>query len=224
MPVIIEPTNLADLLKGEQEKRYSREALTIAMGESLVLGEVIGRRLLDIPTTGTADAGNTGNGAMTAVTGGQAAKRGVYTVACITAATNGGTFQVRDPDGNLLQNAVLPGTSGGAVAYESEQINFTLTDAATDFVVGDTFTVEIAKGDGVAVALDLAAVDGSQIAAGFPIAAYDATSAAVEGVAIVRDAIIDADFLTWPAGITADQKTAGLDQLAAKGIISREAA
>lgn len=323
MPVLSELNNLSDVLKWEQEKRYSREALTIVMAQVLALGEVIGRQLLDIPTTGTKDDGNTGNGTMTAVSGGPATKLGIYTAECVAIGTgapvvpatgtgdagntagigtmtgvsggaavqvgtytitcidatvsgsevfevtapNGavlppataavayanaqlefilnvatgegsddfnvgdlftvavtaadhdsGTFQIVDPDGLAL----APASAG--VSYVSPALNYTINDGTADYAVGDIFTVEVAKGDGSAVALDLTAVDGTQIAAGFTIAAYDATAAAVQGVAIVRDAVIDPDNLVWPAGITADQTAVALDQLAARGIVTSEAA
>lgn len=224
MSTITEGTHLSDILKWEQEKRYSREIVTVAEGNKLALGEVFGRKMLDIPTTGTADAGNTGNGAVTAVTGAPFTQRGTYTLTCIEAAIDGGTFQVTDPADNLLPNAVLPGTADGSVEYESEQINFTLNDGPTDFAVGDSFTIEVAAGNGEVVPLALTAVDGSQIAAGFPIVAIDATDAAVESVGITRDAVIDDDNLVLPDGITADQTAAVMDQLAARGIVARDAA
>lgn len=218
MSVISELNNLSDVLKWEQEKRYSREALTIAAAEVLALGEVIGRQLLDTPTTGTADAGNTGTGTMTGVAGGADTQFGTYTFTCITAAANAGVFAVMAPDGAALPDATV------AVAYTNAQITATINDAATDFIVGDIFTVAVAKGDGSAVGLDLTAVDGTQIAAGFTIAAYDATAGALPGVAVVRDAVIDPLNLVWPAGISAGQKITALDQLAAKGIVTSTAA
>lgn len=218
MPEISEMNNLSDVLKWEQEKRYSREAFSIVMGTVLALGEVVGRKLLDIPTTGAADAGNTGNGTCTGVAGGSQTQLGDYTLTCITVAENGGAFAVMAPDGTALPDATV------GAAYTNAQLNFTLNDGATDFAVGDIFTVEVEKGDGSAVALDLTAVDGTQIAAGFVIAPYDATSAAVSGVAVVRDAVIDPDNLVWPAGITAEQTAVALDQMAARGIVTSEAA
>lgn len=418
MSVISELNNLSDVLKWEQEKRYSREALTIAAAEVLALGEVIGRKLVAVPTTGTADGGNTGNGTMTAVAAGSqtmvgsyaltciegggsgavttpatgtadggntgdgtctavtagasavagtytltctavptgaatvpatgtaaggntgantmtavadggAAKVGTYTMTCIDATVAGSEiFQVMDPDGNLLPNATvaaaytnaqiaftindpgakaivgdsftvavteadhnlgtfqvatptgqllapatvaapyasaqinftlndgnvdyvvgdiftilasaadgnaglfavsapdgaaLPNATVG-VAYSNAQLNFTVNDGAIDYAAGDIFTVAVAKGDGSAVGLDLTAVDGTQIAAGFVIAAYDATDGALAGVAVVRDAVIDPLNLVWPAGITAGEKVTALDQLAAKGIVTSTAA
>ena len=43
MPTLTEPMNLGDLLKYEAPNRYSREQATVAVGESLVLGSVVGR-------------------------------------------------------------------------------------------------------------------------------------------------------------------------------------
>lgn len=418
MPEITELNNLSDVLKWEQEKLYSREALTITSGEDLALGEVIGRKLVVVPTTGTADGGNAGNGTMTGVAGGSlttvgsyaltciegggsgavttpatgtanggntgngtctgvtagaSAAAGTYTLTCIavptgaavvpatgtadggnagantmgtvsggaavkigtynivcTDATVGGSeiFQVTDPDGLLLAPATVavayindqilftiadPGANAQvgdaftvavteadhnlgtfqvatptgqllapatvaaaytsaqinftindgaadyivgdsftilataadgnsglfavsapdgaalpnatvAVAYTNAQLNFTINDGAIDYAVGDIFTVAVTKGDGSAVALDVTAVDGTQIAAGFTIAAYDATGGAIQGVAVVRDAVIDPLNLVWPSGFSAGQKVTALDQMAAKGIVTSTAA
>ena len=51
-------------------------------------------------------------------------------------------------------------------------------------------------------ALDPAAVDGSEVAAGILYDAVDASAADAEGVAIVRLAEVNAAELVWPAGIT----------------------
>ena len=50
-------------------------------------------------------------------------------------------------------------------------------------------------------------------------AACDASSADKEGVAIVQEAYMVAGLLTWPDGITSDQKATALKQLKAKGIV-----
>ena len=42
MPVITEGLNLGDLLKYEAPNLYSRDQLTIAAGQNLVLGAVVG--------------------------------------------------------------------------------------------------------------------------------------------------------------------------------------
>jgi hypothetical protein len=70
-------------------------------------------------------------------------------------------------------------------------------------------------------ALDLAASDGSQAAAGILYDAVDASGGDTEGVAIVRLAEVNAAELVWPAGITAGQKTTALGQLTSQNIIAR---
>ena len=70
-------------------------------------------------------------------------------------------------------------------------------------------------------ALDPAAADGSQIAAGILYDAVDAAAADAEGVAVVRLAEVNAAELVWPAGITAGQKTTALGQLATLTVIAR---
>lgn len=43
MPAIQEPNNLGDLLKYEAPNLYSRDVATVAAGQNLVLGTVVGR-------------------------------------------------------------------------------------------------------------------------------------------------------------------------------------
>ena len=105
-------------------------------------------------------------------------------------------------------------------AYANDQINLTLNDGSPDFSIGDTFTIAVAAGSGQVVAVESAALDGSQDAYGFVIAAYDATLGAIDGVAIVRDAAIVAADLVWPDESPLPS-AAWLVQLAAKGIIER---
>lgn len=47
MPAITEQNNLADLLKHEAPNRYSRDVATIAAGQNLPLGTVLGRNTSD---------------------------------------------------------------------------------------------------------------------------------------------------------------------------------
>jgi hypothetical protein len=109
-----------------------------------------------VPTTGAADGGNTGADTMTGVADGGSAKIGVYTMTC-TDATNSGAeiFQVIDPDGNLLAPATVD------VAYASEQIDFTINDSGTDAIVGDIFTVTVTEADHDAGTFEVKAPDGT---------------------------------------------------------------
>jgi hypothetical protein len=94
------------------------------------------------PGTVTPDGGNTGDGTASAATLGTDAKEGTYTLTCIEAIVNGGRFEVKDPDGNRLADLYV------GVAYVSTQINLTISDGATDFIVGDKFTLAVTITDG----------------------------------------------------------------------------
>lgn len=59
----------------------------------------------------------------------------------VVAGANGGTFNVLDPDGLSLGNATV------GVAFTSNQINLTISDGATDFAVGDFFTIAVTQGN-----------------------------------------------------------------------------
>lgn len=122
------------------------EDVLVAAGQNLARGSVVGRVKVSVPTTGTADTGNTGNGTCTAVTGGKNTKRGTYTATCVVAVTNGGTFEITDPDGHFVGQVVITAGAGGTGVFESDQINLTITDAGTDFVIGDKFTIAVSDG------------------------------------------------------------------------------
>lgn len=192
--------------------RRSRKVLTILAGDganrSLLLGTVMGVRLFGAATVAAA-VGNTGDGSLSGVTLGDAAKTGTYTVTCVEAAADGGRFQVVDPDGLRLADAQV------GAAYDQPQIGFALADGAADFVVGDAFTITVAAGDGKAVALDPTGTDGTQIADCIlveDVTAPDGVDAVAE--AIWRDAVFGDRHLIWPDGITADEKAAALARLA----------
>lgn len=131
---------------------------------SLSRGAVLGKISVGaVPTTGTADGGNTGDGTVTSVTGGKATKVGVYTIECIEAVTNGGVFKVTNPDGEeIISNAIIVAGAGGTIAFTSAELNGTITDGSTDFVVGDKFTVTVPAGSGKVVIVDSTNIDGSQ--------------------------------------------------------------
>ena len=84
--------------------------------------------------------------------------------------------------------------------------------------------VGIQTADGNAYALDPAASDGTETAAGVLLYAVDATSADMSGVIVARHAIVSVSALVWPVGITNNQKLAALAQLKSIGIISRTGA
>lgn len=77
------------------------------------------------------------------------------------------------------------------------------------------------NGDGKYVELAPGASDGTEDAVGVLFDAVDATGADAEGLFHVRDCEVNGDELTWPDGITTNQKTTAISQLAAAGIIVR---
>ncbi len=222
MAAVTESKRLGDWLKWEQENQYSRDIVTVLAGSGadrvLTSGMVLGRATKGT-ATGAAAAGNTGNGTLTAhPTVGQAAKRGVYQVICIEPAANGGKFTVEDPDGILIGIATV------GVQFATH-LTFTIADGGVDFAAGDAFTITVAAGSGKVKQIDFAATDGSDAACG--ILTEDTTapdSADRSAVAVVRNANVSDNGITWPAGATTDQKNAAIAQLKALGILVRQGA
>lgn len=207
MPTLIETTHAGEFILSEANGNRSREEVTILTGQDLVAGTVLGK-ITNGAGSSAADAGNTGDGAMGAITVGANAKAGDYRLIIIEPGTNVGDFIVEDPDG------INVGTGDVATAFTGGGISFTLADGATDFVSGDAFTITVAAGSGKYVAYDDAGTDGREVAAGVLFADVDATAADVDGTAVVRDAEVDADLLTG-------SDAAGVADLAAIGIIVR---
>lgn len=219
MTALNEGNYLNDLLQYELDKMQSREQVTVAQNETLVMGEVVGKVTKSTPTTGTKADGATGGGNCTAVTAGAKALVGTYTLECTAVADasagTGAIFQVKNPEGVILPPAEAD------VAYTNDQLNFTINTAGAAYIVGDIFTVAVAAGSGQIKAIAFDAVDGTQDAYGISIDAYGNTTGTEQGVLIVRDAQIVADYLTWPDGATSGEKAAALAQLYAKGIVTR---
>jgi len=176
---------------------------------------VLGKRLTGTAAA-TADSGNTGDGAMGAVTVGTAAKPGKYRLVIIEPATDAGQFSVEDPDGVPLASGTV------AVAYSAGGLSFTLADGATDFAAGDAFTIEVTLSAEKYLQLDPSASTGEEVAAGI---LYRDTTAPdgsdVKAAVVTRDAEVNAAELVWPAGITAAETALATLQLKNQGIVLR---
>lgn len=187
---------------------YTAEGVTLLAGSgTLKRGTVLAK----ITKAIASDHGtNAGNGTISLVTLGKAAKLGVYKITCITKAT-AAVFNVIEPDGFRLADA-LAGT-----AYAGP-VNFTLTQGGTVFEVGDSFTVTVSAGSGKCVIVDSSKVDGSQNPYG--LLAEDATVPAAAD--LVSSAYITGEFnenaLTFGGTDTAATHKEALKQ---KGIILR---
>lgn len=116
---------------------HMREQVTVLSGQNLKAGAVLGRLGKGVGRVAIPAVVGTGNGVMSLVFGGPDVQLGSYVVTLITAAANGGTFSVVNPSGKALPNAVV------ATPYRTSEINFTIADGATDFVLGDSFTVVV---------------------------------------------------------------------------------
>ena len=132
-------------------KRVIGEDVLIQSGLTLVRGTVLGRVKVSVPTTGT--LAGTGNGTMTLVSGGAKTKKGTYTISCIRAITNGGEFAVTDPDGKFIGSVLITAGAGGTGVFASDELNFTITDGATDFDLTSVFTVAVSDGVPASVAV-----------------------------------------------------------------------
>ncbi len=217
MTTLTEPAHAGEFILHEANGCRSREAITVASGQTLVAGAVVGKLVIDTTDiTKAADAGNTGDGAMTLADPAFAAgvKPGVYRVTCIEPGTDVGTFEVVDPDGIGIGIATV------GVAFEGV-VKFTIADGATDFIAGDFFTITVGAGAGTYAEYDPTAGDGTQTAVGVLFDAVDASAAAAAGVLVARDAEVTAAELTWFSGATDNQIATGTAELARQGIIAR---
>lgn len=123
-------------------------------------------------------------------------------------------FSLTDPNGKVLANITV------GAAYTGE-LNFTLSQGVTKFVVGDTFTITVAAGSGQYVKFNPSAVDGSQNAAAINFAPITTGSGVtVPAVAHTRDIEAKAGVLDW-GSCSGPQIAAGIAQLAKHGIIVR---
>lgn len=220
MTTLTEGVYATESLVSEASGERSREAVTVKSGQNLKACAVLATLVSGTVASAAKAGGNTGNGTFTLdattplLLG---AKLGVYTLRCIAAAANNGTFRLEDPDGAVLGDIVM---AGGA-ATVSEQIKGALADGSSDFVVGDGFDITVTALVEKEVEYNPAGTDGSQIATGILYGAVNATSADTRGVAFKRDCEHNADIVVWKTGITANQKAKGTADLKRRGIILR---
>ncbi len=214
MTTLTSTGNPGAFLVSEANGLRSRSVITVLSGEELEAGHVVGAVTLGAGTS-AADAGNTGNGTMGAITVGATAQVGDYVLTVLEAASDAGLFQVVAPDNSVV------GLGTVAVAFSGGGLSFTLADGATDFAVGDFFVLSVAAGSGKYVEWNVSSTDGSQNAAGVLFEAVDASSADAPGVLIDRDAEINADEITYFTGASAGNKATALASLAALGIKAR---
>lgn len=204
---------ISSVLVWEQDNHYSREKGTLLGAGTAAkrkLGTVCGRVTSGAPTI-TAKGTNVGDGTLGSLTTSTGVQIGTYDVTFKTLTV----FGVTDPFGRVLADGEV------GVAYSDSGIAFTVTQGANDdFAVGDGFTVKIVSGGEAFGLLDLGASNGLQTAAAVLLTDADIpANTSVETVFLVRDAVIKAEHLIWPAGITPAQIATALASLKAAGIV-----
>ncbi len=222
--MLTEARHPGSFIVSEEDNFHCRDQVTAALSQTIVVGQVLGSRAVVAGATSSAaaDASNTGNGTITldgTAPVAASAQNGDYRVVCVAVAANGGEFAVNDPNGVEIGRVAVGATF-------NNQIKFVIADGATDFAAGDAFTVSVGietEGDREYGALDVAATDGFENAAGIAMYAVttDGTNTA-DFTAFVRGpAQVRASDLTWPDGITAVQQAKATEQLLALGIVLR---
>lgn len=200
IPFATEAYRLSNVLKQEfwPEHAFCRAVAVVneSAAKTYAPGTVLGRVITSGTAAATAASGNTGNGAMGAITVTAPAQVGTYRLAIIAVTANAGTFVVVAPNG------VTVGTGTVGVAFSKGGLAFTLADGATDFALGDAFDIVVSGTYKYKIAVETA-TDGSKVAAA--IVMEDKTVAAttdtnvlvlVKGPAVVSKSglILDATY------------------------------
>lgn len=152
--------------------RLVHKKITLLEDEDVVEGQLLGKQLTATAVSAVKASGaNTGTGTnvMDAAPVLANAIPGIYTLRCIEAVADGGKFVLRDPRGVSLGVYIILAGAGGVIAY-ANQIKGVITDAGTNFIVGDGFDITVATVEKYRACL-AASVDGSQEPDA--IAAYD---------------------------------------------------
>lgn len=162
-------------------------------GRAAVLAQytLMAKKQVTIPTTMTADVGNTGDGTVTAVAAavGGVPIVGTYTLTNTFAVVNGGVWSLTDPNGNIIVDGLTMNVgAGGATVFVAGGITFTITDSATDFAAADMFTIAIAA-NGKLVPFDATAADGTNIPEGI-FMGEDITAAALVAGDVVDNPVV----------------------------------
>jgi len=139
------------------------KGVTLKAAQGIVKrGSVLGLITLAVGTI-VKTVANTGDPVIATATLAANAQKGAYRVTCITAPTAGGAnnavFSVFAPDGPRLADVVQNvNYAGGHLVFKVPVVT------AVDSIVGDSFTINVIAGSGLAVIVDKTAVDGSSLA------------------------------------------------------------
>lgn len=220
MPVLTEGTRFGEAIMSEGNFHVSRENAMVAASQTIPNNALVGRVARPADVVVTQSYAGTGNGTLTLANPSTSSKvvDGRWSIRCISAAANGGTFRVERPDGTEA------GTVAVGAAFNKE-IKFTINDGATDYVVGDEFAINVAADDAdySIAAFNPVGTDGSEIPYGY--VPYGITTGAGEInkklAVLVRDCELNGNCIAWPAGITDAQRADAMQALAVNHVIVR---
>jgi hypothetical protein len=221
MATLTETLHAGAFIVSEARGYFSRDTGTIAINQTILPGQVLysSAVVASLTATATADAGNTGNGVFTLDVTTPAlatAQNGAYRVVCEAVVANAGTFLVMDPSG------VEIGRYQAVAAAFANQIKFTIADGATDFAVGDAFTVVVGRESGIDEQFSALPNDGSQVASAIAVYPVTTGGSATAKIAIMkRHAEVRLSDLTFATSISAANKAKAIEELRAYGIICR---
>lgn len=167
-----------------KDGEFANGVLAFPGADSYLEGTILSRRQVSSTVTVTPGGGNTGDGTVAAApaAGDSVPLVGNYVLTCLAAVTNGGIFELVDPNGNTVAGD-LEMIAGAAAATEFVVggLVITITDGATDFVATDTFTLAVAA-DGNFVIYDPAGVGGAQLPSA--VLTYDVSNTGAGNVSI----------------------------------------
>jgi len=150
------------LLGGDLE--FRDEALTFPGADTYLEGTILARKVVADAITAGAFVG-TGDGTITLATvqpGPIVPVVGAHSLVCVAAVGNGGVFNLLDPNGAVIATDITmtPG-AGGTTVINVAGMEFTITDGAADFVVGDAAPLTVVA-DGKMVVFAVAGAGGAQ--------------------------------------------------------------
>lgn len=195
-------------------------------GRAAVLAQytLMAKKPVTIPTTMTADGGNTGDGTVTAVAAaaGGSPSVGTWVLANTFAVANGGVWSLTDPNGNtVIDGLTMNVGAGGATVFVAGGMTFTITDGATDFALADEFTIAVTA-NGKWIPFDITAVDGAEIPQGI-LMGSDITAAALVAADVIDQPILEHGAKFDDGKLIFDNGTTVLTDLLADGQTVRDA-
>jgi hypothetical protein len=117
---------------------------------------VVSKQVIDPDPTAVLTASGTANGTLInlSIAPDKNPIVGDYTLTCVAEASNGGTFDLEDPNGVYIGRVVMTAGAGAETNFNLGGIVGTLKDGSEDFDATDVFTITVAEGSGEYVPFD----------------------------------------------------------------------